>query len=125
MELKLASELEDSGDNDGGEMDIKKVFTLFSGLNVHVNDPTVVCSGYEYYLFFPHEEITTIIESVESSITFDVLIMWLPMYCFASVLYFFICLTFVTIIGKGMIEPVNKLTERIKAGAISIHNLRK
>ena len=79
-----------------------RVFTLFSELDAHVFDPEVVCNGYEYYLFFSAEEITSTIELVEDSITFDVLVYWLPMYSFASVMYFFICLTFVTIISKAM-----------------------
>ena len=101
------------------------MFTLFQELDAHMLDPNIVCNGYEYYLFFSLEQITSIIEQVEFSITFHVLVYWLPMYSFASILYFFICLTFVTIISKAMTAPFNDLTIRIKRGVIGIRELRK
>ena len=45
----------------------KGVFTLFSSLYTHGNDSDLKAGKYEYYLFFPDEEIVRIVRKLEKT----------------------------------------------------------
>ena len=61
-------------------------------------------------MFFADEGINELIERVEKAILFKVLVFWFPMYLLCSVIYFCICLAFITVISRTMVKPINELT---------------
>ena len=60
----------------------------------------MVASTYEYYLFFPEDEIVKKVSTVETGIQFLIFIWWLPLYLFWTMVYVVIALVFVTYISK-------------------------
>lgn len=107
---------EDLGENE-------RVFTLFAKITSFEQSDDIKASSYEYYLFFPDDEIVQAVENLEK--VFDRNLRYVFFFLLWAIVQLSISSLLIRFISRQMVDPINTLTKRIKYSVKGIRNLRQ
>ena len=80
---------------------------------------------YEYYIFFPDNEIVIAVNSLRSFFAKEALQLWFPFFFVFSALQLFMSFVLISRISRGMVRPIKSLRKRIIKSVNGIRNLRQ
>ena len=101
------------------------IFSIYQNIDRFVNDPMVVAPYYQYFLFFPADEIEQILEKIKKDFAFGLYPSIIAMIAVAHLLFIFGNLILSGIVSKEMVKPIIKLKELIHKSAEGIRVIRQ